>query len=189
VHTFTLDTNCLIAVENNEPAAEAIRALADAHTKQSADVAVVAMSASEKPQGGRSIRNFSEFQNRLEVLGWTHLKIILPMMYWNITFWDHAFWVDDAMTDLERRIHAILFPTARFLWQDHCRDENIDPMQIPFGTTWSNRKCDVQAIWSHIHGGRSVFVTSDKNFHKKKTALIALGAGRIERPHTAIQLL
>jgi hypothetical protein len=189
-HTFTLDTNCLIAVEKNEPTAGAIRALVDAHKKHSADVAVVAMSASEKPQGGRSIRNFSEFQDRLENLGWTHLNIILPMKYWDITFWDHDLWVnEDAMTDLERQIHAILFPTMKFLWKDYCRDKDIDSMQIPFGTPWSNRKCDVQAIWSHIHDSRGVFVTRDRNFHRKKTALIALGAGRIECPPRALQLL
>jgi hypothetical protein len=188
--TFTLDTNCIIAVEKNEPAAEAIRTLVDAHKTPSADVAVVAMSASEKPQGGRSIRNFLEFQCRLETLGWTHLNIVLPMKYWDITFWDHEIWVDDdALTDLERQIHTTLFPTMRFLWQDYCRDNGMDSAQSPFGTPWSNRKCDVQAIWSHIHDGRSVFVTTDRNFHRKKTALIALGAGRIEYPHNAIQLL
>lgn len=190
LQTFTLDTNCLIAVEKNEPAAGAIGTLVDAHTKHSADVAVVAMSASEKPHGGRSIRNFSEFRDRLETLGWAHLNIILPMKYWDITFWDYDIGVDDdAMTDLERQIHAILFPTMQFLWQDYCDDKGFDSTQIPFGTPWSNRKCDFQAIWSHIHDGRSVFVTTDGNFHRKKTALIALGAGRIEYPDNAIRLL
>lgn len=189
LHTFTLDTNCLIDIEENRPAAGAVRTLIDSHAAHLADVAVVAMSASEKPKGGRSIRNFSEFQDRLAALGCAHLNIILPMMYWDVTFWDHCHWVEDAMTDLERQIHAILFPNMQFLWQDYCRDKGIDPTQIPLGTSWRNRKCDVQAIWSHIHDGRSVFVTTDRNFHKKKTALIALGAGRIEYPDKAIQLL
>jgi hypothetical protein len=124
------------------------------------------------------------------VRGWTHLNIILPMKYWDITFWDHDLWIDDdTMTDLERQIHAILFPNTQFLWQDYCRDNGVDPTQAPLGTPWCNRKCDVQAIWSHIHNGRSVFVTRDGDFHRKKTALIALGAGHIEYPHKAIYLL
>jgi len=46
-------------------------------------------------------------------------------------------------------------------------------------------------MWSHIHHKRKVFVTSDRNFHKadKKAALIALGAGRIEDPESALSLL
>jgi hypothetical protein len=102
--------------------------LADAHAG-GADVAVVAMRASEKQQGGHYIRNFAEFRDRLVSLG--------------------------------------------------------------LGTgTWRNRNCDVQAIWSHIHHKRDVFVTSDCNFHKadKKAALIALGAGRIEHPEGALSL-
>ena len=75
LRTFTLDTNCLIAVANNEPAAGAVRALADAHTAGRADVAVVAMSASEKQQGGHYIRNFAVFRDRLVSLGLGHLNV------------------------------------------------------------------------------------------------------------------
>jgi len=46
--TFTLDRNCLIAVENQEPEAVAIHALAEAHAAQRADVAVVAISAASR---------------------------------------------------------------------------------------------------------------------------------------------
>jgi len=79
---------------------------------------------------------------------------------------------------------------VQFLWEDYCRANSIDlPNNSPTGT-WRNRKCDVQAIWSHIHHKRDVFVTSDCNFHKadKKAALIALGAGRIEHPEGALSL-
>jgi hypothetical protein len=115
--TFTLDTNCLIAVANNEPAAGAVRALADAHTAGRADVAVVAMSASEKQRGGHYIHDFTEFRNHLVSLGLGHLNVILPMMYWDISFWGHCLWSDDAMVKLEHEIHLILFPTMQFLWE------------------------------------------------------------------------
>jgi hypothetical protein len=177
--TFTLDTNCLIAVANNEPAAGAVRALADAHTAGRADVAVVAMSASEKQRGGYYLRNFAEFRDRLVSLGLGHLNVILPMGYWGISFWGHCLWPDDATKKLEHEIHSILFPAVQFL-----------PPPNPPTDTWRNRKCDVQAIWSHIHHKRDVFVTSDCNFHKadKKVALIDLGAGLIEHPEGALSL-
>ncbi len=191
LRTFTLDTNCLIDIAENRPAAGAVRALADAHTERRADVAVIAMSASEKQQGGLYIENFVEFRDRLVSLGLGHLNIVLPMMYWDISFWDHCLWSDDAMQKLERDIHSILFPRVEFLWQEFCRANGLDPTSNHPTGKWRNCKCDVQAIWSHIHHKRDVFVTSDSNFHKadKIAALTALGAGRIERPEDAPSLL
>jgi hypothetical protein len=188
--TFTLDTNCIIDVAENRPAAGAVRALADAHAAGRADVAVIAMSASERQRGGHYIQDFTDFRNRLVSLGLGHLNVILPMMYWDISFWDHCLWTDDAMVKREHEIHLILFPTVQFLWEDYCRANSIDlPNNSPTGK-WRNCKCDVQAIWSHIHHKREVFVTSDGNFHKadKKAALIALGAGRVEHPEGALSL-
>ena len=48
--TFTLDTNCVIDVAEKRPAAKAVQALADAHAAGKADVAVIAITASEKKQ-------------------------------------------------------------------------------------------------------------------------------------------
>jgi len=189
LRTFTLDTNCLIDIEQNRPAAREVRALADAHAAGTADVAVIAMSASENPRPGRSIHSFSEFEGRLATLGLAHLNIVSPMMYLDISFWDHGLWADDAMVDLERQIHSILFPNMQFLWKDYCHDEGIDPPpNSPLGK-WRNRKCDVQAIWSHINRKRDVFVTRDGNFHREKLALIALNAGHVEYPYSAVKLL
>ena len=98
--TITLDSNCLIDIEESRQAAPEVRALAGAHTAGTADVAVIAMSASERPKPGHSVNNFSEFEDRLVALGLAHLNIVLPMLYWDISFWDHGLWADDAMVDL-----------------------------------------------------------------------------------------
>ena len=63
------------------------------------------MSASENQQGGLYIQNFIEFRDRLASLGFWHLNIILPMAYLDISFLDHCLLCDDAMENLERRIH------------------------------------------------------------------------------------
>jgi hypothetical protein len=68
-HSFTLDTNCLIAIDEGRPEAGAIRTLAHAHSLGKADVAVVAISASEKQKSGHYIQNFTEFRDRLASLG------------------------------------------------------------------------------------------------------------------------
>lgn len=127
LRTFTLDTNCLIDVEEGRPAASAILALAAAHATGSADVAVIAMSASERPKPGRDIKDFSEFETCRAVLGLAHLDTILPMAYFGISFLDHCLLRDEAMTSLEHQVHLILFPNVRFLWPD-CRDNGINPL-------------------------------------------------------------
>jgi hypothetical protein len=149
------------------------------------------MSASERQQGGLYIQNFTDFRDRLASLGLGHLNVILPMFYFDISFWDHCLFSDDAMKNLECTIHSILFPTVEFLWADYCRANGLDPPPNPPTGRWRNCKCDVQAMWSHIHHRRDVFVTSDENFHKanKKAALLNLWAGHIERPEDALSLL
>ena len=115
--TLTLDTNCLIDVADKRPAAKAVQALADAHAAGRADVAVVAIAASEKQRGGHYSQDFTEFRNRLVSLGPGHLKVILPVGYWDISFWDQCLWADEAMRKLEHEIHSILFPTVPFQWR------------------------------------------------------------------------
>ena len=46
-------------------------------------------------------------------------------------------------------------------------------------------------MWTHIHNRRDVFVSAEDNFYKpeKASALVALGAGRIERPQQAVALI
>lgn len=187
---FTFDTNCIIAIDQGGAEAKAIRALADAHLSGKANVAIVAISASEKQSEKTYLNDFGTFQKRLSRLKLDHLEIVLPMAYWDIAFWGHALWTDDTMREKEREIHSVLFSNVEFDWQDYCRKRSLDPNASPSGD-WRNRKCDVQAIWSHIHHSRDVFITSDRNFHKlgKKPALIALGAGAIMYPQETLSLV
>jgi hypothetical protein len=190
MRTFTLDTNCVIAIEECRPESAAVRALADAHAAGRAHVAIVAMSASEKQRTGSHVHNFEEFRQRLVSLGLDHLDILKPMAYFDITFLDWCLLTDGPMERLERQIHSVLFPTVEFNWHDYCSVHGLDLNTLPAGK-WRNCKCDVQALWSHIHSKRNVFVTSDQNFHAatKKVALIALGANLIEYPDSAVSLI
>lgn len=190
MNTFTLDTNCVIAVDDGRPEAKDIRSLVAAHDAGEADVAVVAISASERQQAGSYLHNFAEFQRRLESLGMGKLRILAPMAYFDITFLDWCLLTDAKMETLESEIHKILFPQIDFLWFDHCAKHGIATSELPSGR-WRNAKCDVQAIWCHIYNGRDVFVTSDTNFHseKKKAALVALGAKQIATSAQAVSLL
>ena len=190
VRSFTLDTNCIIAVDEQRAEANAIRTLAHAHASGTARVAIVAISASERQRNSRRIKNFTEFQTRITSLGLGHLEILLPMGYWDITFWDQMLWVGDEMEQLEKRIHDVLFPEIEFSFLEFCQARGMDKDQIG-SAVWRNAKCDVQALWSHIHHCREFFVTSDRNFHTamKKPSLIALGANEIVYPAEAASLI
>jgi hypothetical protein len=193
--SFTLDTNCVISLDKDCPEASAIRRLAEAHATGKADVAVVAIMASEKQRPNGYIEDFQVFEQRLQRLSIAHLRLLLPICYFDITFWGQSLWSDTSTQDLERKIHQALFPYVKFFWQDYCRYHKLDPAMSPTATSlgqkWRNRKCDVLTLWSHVHHGRDVFVTSDEKFHKptKKPALLSLGARKIDRPEGAAALL
>lgn len=194
--SFSLDTNCVIAIADGRAESDAVRTLSNAHVAGIADVCLVAISASERQLEGGQLESFGEFQQRLNSLDLGHLPLLSPMFYWDITFWDVSLMSgdepDDPMELLERRIHEILFPNMPFLWADYCAARDLDSTKsIEIDRKWRNAKCDVQALWSHIFHNRDVFVTSDKNFQSrdKKEKLLVLGAGRIETPLDARLLL
>lgn len=191
VTTFTLDTNCILALDESRPEGPDVMKLAAAHAAGTASVALVAISASERQRQKPHIESFDEFKIRVAALGLGHLELIKPMGLWDVTFWDYCLWSDEMSQQLERRIHEILFPGIAFLWADYCAVAGLDFSTSALDPKWRNAKCDVQAFWSHVHAAREVFVTSDRNFHRatKKTALTALSGGRIETPQSAAAML
>ena len=191
LNSFTLDTNCLIAIDESRPEAQAIRALANAHRDGRAKVALVAISASERQRDGKMLDNFDLFKERVSALDLSHLELLLPMCYWDVMFWDACLMVEPGMVELESKIQSILFPTVPSSWADYCKTYALDPNDNLIGRKWKNAKCDVQAFWCHAFHKRSIFVTTDGNFHAatKKPKLIALAPGRVDYPNTAAALL
>lgn len=188
---FTLDTNCIIAVNDQRSDVQAIRQLADAHRDGRADVALVAISASERQRDGAMLDNYTKFEERLRSLNLAHLEILLPMDYSDVMFWDACVCADQNMADFEAKIQAILFPNVPVSWAKYCQNQGLDPDDLVIDKKWKNAKCDVQAFWCHAHNTRDVFVTSDKNFHSevKKKSLLDLAGGRIELPDAAALLV
>ncbi|HZY72147.1 MAG TPA: Shedu anti-phage system protein SduA domain-containing protein [Edaphobacter sp.] len=46
----------------------------------------------------------------LQRAGLSDARVLSPMGYWDVTFWDHALWVDDEMKELEVKVHRTLAP-------------------------------------------------------------------------------
>ena len=189
--SFTLDTNCVIAVADERPEAQAVLDLAHAHAIGTASVALVAISASERQQDGTTLATFTAFKDRLTTLGLGHLDLLKPLAYFGIGYFDWCLLSGNESIAIEKRIHEVLFPAIPFRWPDYCDSKGIAPETTSVGTSWRNAKCDVQAYWSHVHHKRQVFVTSDGNFHKqgKKASLLHEFGGQIATPGEAVHLL
>src|SRR4051812_9761303 len=158
---FTLDTNCLIDVEEGRPDPPFVRQLIERHGR-GINVAVSAIGASERQRNKAYAQNFSEFQEKLKAIGFDRLELLLPLAYMDICFWDHCVMADEADT-LESDVHSVLFPSIEFRWVDYAKARGLPVDAID--KNWRNAKCDVLGLWCHIKHGGGVFVTSDSNFH------------------------
>jgi hypothetical protein len=185
---LTFDTNCIIDLEENRPAAPSVTALISLHNQQKIDVRVIAISASERKLNGTYASNFAEFQQKIAAVGLQDVEILRPLGYWDIAFYDWCVRADDQIIEFERKIHKILFPQIDFDYRDFCNNKGINPNSGHIDHQWLNAKCDVLSMWCHIHYDGDIFVTSDRNFHKqtKKPVLIALGAKDILTPQGAL---
>ena len=184
---FTLDTNCIIDVEESRPSAHFVRALVELHGTNETNIAVSAIGASERQRSGGYAKTFSEFRDKLTAAGFGEVELLAPLAYWGICFWEHCVWADQS-DKLERCIHEILFPKIEFGWVEFAHARGL-PLEA-LDKTWRNAKCDVLGLWCHIKHGGGVFVTSDKNFHAKTKAspLRDLGVGSINYPNGALNL-
>lgn len=192
----TLDTNCLLDYELGNEAAGDVSKLLTAHDAHELDVQVAAIVASERVPGGEFAPNIAAFLKRVEALSTREITVLKPIGGYDITYNDWALLADDAMVDLEQKIHDVLFPTQEFRWVDQAGRAAVDPSQAAETNhrewqKWRNRKCDVAALWCHIFHGGDAFVTSDRNFHKqtKRPRLIDLGAGDIGSPSQSVARL
>jgi len=186
----TLDTTYIIDLEKAVGTSQA-RTLAKMHDDHKINLRVVAISASENPQklDRTYASNFSEFRNRITAVGLGKAEILKPLGYYDITYSDWSVTASVPMLELEQKIHEILFPEVQFSYEEFCKKKGLDPKSGGIDRIWRNRKCDVLAMWSHIQYGGGIFLTEDKNYHKKKTQLIALGAGEILKLDQAVAKL
>ncbi|MBY2921031.1 hypothetical protein HF259_06205 [Rhizobium leguminosarum] len=188
---FTLDTNCLIAVEDNRPEKDAVLSLVAAAKDGRADVAIVASSASERQIGGGYLANIGDFVTRLGELGFGHLELLKPIGAFDVSFYDHAIYPSPEQIELQKEIFSALFPTIEPSWSKHAAGRGVEPTEFdsPEGWKWRNKLLDVQAMWAHLNYDRDVFVTSDKNFARRLLSKERFGDVIITTPGEALCLL
>jgi hypothetical protein len=156
---FTLDTNCVIDLEEHRANEVVIRELIELHRANKIALAVPGISASEnQPNSGYST-SFNAFLSKLSGVDLSGVEILKPPAYLDIGYFDQCVLADDNMVALERGIHEVLFPEIAFLWPEYesrsglARDDAL--------RKWPNAKCDTLGMWSYIQYKGDVFVTSD----------------------------
>ena len=165
---FTLDTNCLIDVDEGRPAAKSVKRILRAAKDRIVDVAMVASSASERQKDGRFLTSLEQFELRRRELGFDHVPMLLPLLRWDVGFWDSGLWVSEATAAREKLIYRILFPASPIEWTCYAAQKAVQSEDVdsPAYRRWRNQILDAQAYWSHDFKDRDVFVTSDLGFQK-----------------------
>lgn len=172
---FTLDTNCIIDLEENRPNAVYVNEIVRAWRDGRIELAVVAIGASENQQNGQINRNFSSFENKLANVGLIGVSHLLPIAIWDLFYWDHFLWDSPESLTLLNTIQSILFPNKEF----------AIPINTMQNSTWRNRQCDVLTAWTHAFHKWDILVTNDNNFHKKSMGLKKIGITQVLHPKEA----
>ena len=175
---FTLDYNCIFDLEEARPNGIFVQEIVQAWKDKKIELAVVAVSASENQKSGASNQSFTEFESKIEKIGLAGVEQLLPMMIWDVFYWDHALWADEDMERLAMAIQGVLFPNS-----------NLEPPEVTsVNSSWRNKQCDILTAWTHAFHKWDYFVTRDKNFHTHKSALCELGVKEIIHPKDAALL-
>jgi hypothetical protein len=187
----TLDNTCIIDLEQNRKHAPEIRKLVQMHCNREISLRLVAITASELKLDHTYLSNFDEFKRRIGAIGLGDVGILPTLARFDLSFFDYCVSGGRWLDELEKEIQLILFTEDEVEYGDSCRKYGCDEGGKAAWHKWTNKKCDVLALWSHIWYNGDIFVTDDNHFHKpaKKLALIKLGAGKILRPREAVEML
>lgn len=177
----TIDTNCIIGLDEERDYAQGIRELIAMHEAGQIVLRVVGVSASEKQPNGLMAPNFSLFKERLKRLGLGNAVILMPPAYLDITYLDNCYFATQNGTILEAEIHNVLWPNLPF--QFHQFEVGADKSKENWKWKWLNPKCDTLAYMAHVQAGSGLFVTNDRVFHgEKKAVLLKFAGGDIAKP-------
>lgn len=184
----TLDTNCIIALEEERDYAGAIRNLISMHEAGQINLRVVGISASEKQPNGKMAPTFSLFKDRLTSLGLGNVGILIPPAYTDISYIENCYLAAQNGELLEAEIHFVLWPNLKFKFFQY--EQVADKTNPNWKWKWINRKCDTLAFLSHVMAGSGLFVSNDKVFHgQKKATLLKFAGGDIAELKGAIERL
>lgn len=177
----TIDTNCIIGLEEVRDYAPTINDLIDLNNRGEIELQVVAISASEKQPNGMMAPNYSLFRDRLKKNRLDSATLLLPPMILGISYMGTGKLNWREISIYRRAVHSILWPGFPEEFEDF--EKTADTSQPGWQWKWRNRLCDTLAYACHLDAGGGLFVSNDKVFHgSKKTYLLDLFGGEISKP-------
>lgn len=162
-----LDTNCLIAIEQAERQAPALRQIAARFRSEDIRLGMSVVSSSENVHANRT-DEWEQFSTRLKDAGLHGIDVLkIPFIIGLARLGQAVLPREDDPLDA---IFKSLFPdTPRDLAEfARSRDESEEAAL----RVYRNRLCDASVIWSVWHAGGGWLVTADSNFHRKRTAML-----------------
>lgn len=110
----TLDTNCIIDLENENHQARFLKPLIKMHNNRKINLRVVAISASEQKPDQTYSSHINEFKCRLHAIDLDNVEILPTILYCGLGFSGHSLTGGGRLDELERKIQKILFPFHSF---------------------------------------------------------------------------
>ena len=187
---LTLDTNCIIALENGEAAATEIRQLVQHAQAGKVELAILGISASENQKAFYLGQDFTGFQNRVSALGLGKLEILKPIAIWDVTFWDWCICPADEDVKLLNDLQLVIFPKSEPNWAKRASANGIDvnDNSNKESKKWKNELCDAQIAWATIYNKYDALVTlNTSDFQRNQLALKSLGMPAVWTPEEALQ--
>jgi hypothetical protein len=177
----TIDTNCIIGLEEERDYAPIIRDLIQMNKSGDIQLQVVAISASEKQPDGRMAENYSLFRDRLKRSELDAAKVLHPPMILGITYLGSGRLNWREMIIFRHEVHSILWPNSPEELKDF--EKTVDTSKPGWQWKWRNKLCDTLAYACHLEAGGGLFVSNDNVFHgDKKDYLLSLFGGEIVKP-------
>ena len=102
---LTLDHNVVIDFVEGSPRVTGLREVLEDPSYQAH---VVEIGASEMRQRGIKPGRYDLFDQLLSQAGLAELPRLAPMAVWDVTFWDHALWCDDTISNRPSRSNTSL---------------------------------------------------------------------------------
>ncbi len=178
---ITLDTNCLIDLEERRTGYDIIANAIAGAVDRGLSIGVLGISASEKRQKNTAPLGPDELQERLDRHGLGSAEILKPLGFWDVTFWNFCVHGSNETINLHEKIADILFGNSPYRHNEPNQSDH-------YRRKHRNQLCDCQSIWAHVIYDCDVFVTNDKNFLSKAKTLETVGVKKIIRPIDIVSL-
>lgn len=192
----TLDNNCLIALEDLEPAADSLKTIISYHDQGKIKLCIASITSAELTRNKTAADSYNIFIERIRTLGMQCAEILVSVpSAWAISYWGPAFQYSDKQElDLIKNIHSIMWPDTPFNHEEYRNASSGKVYKSGIAKKWRSRQMDVLTIFSHIRNSCDIFVSANvKDFgsqgSQKRKALALLGAKQIMTPSEAEQWL